>query len=237
MKKLLVLCTIAITSFSLGLSTGMAAVSEAFKREQALLGDLATRHNACKLEVSTWGSYSNASQGIFQSLNPAFASPSIVLLQPTNNAIFLTPATIRLNANTFDPANSITNVVFYTNGVELAEFTTPPYSLAWSKAAVGTYLLTVSAFCASGLVKNSTAVTVRVDNGGSPFLTISALGDGSVAISGNEILGRAYRIQFLPDLTSTNWQTLGTTVSNAPGAFQFIDSPGSPQGFYRTIFP
>ena len=100
---------------------------------------------AVNLEVSASGSYSNASQGIFQSLNPTFGAPTLVLFQPTNNATFLAPATIQLNANTFDPANSITNVTFYTNGVALGEFTAPPYSLAWSNVPVGIY--SVSAQC------------------------------------------------------------------------------------------
>ena len=61
--------------------------------------------------------------------------------------------------------------------------------------------------------------------------------NGSYAISGQDVLSRTYHIQFVPDLQSTNWQTLGTTASNAPGTFQFIDSAGSTQRFYRTVFP
>jgi hypothetical protein len=192
---------------------------------------------AVKLEVSASGSYYNPSQGIFQSLDPTFGAPAIFLFQPTNNAILLAPANIQFNANAFDPANSITNVAFYAGGVKIGQAAAPPYTLVWSNVAVGTYSLTASAFSSSGLVTNSTAVNVLVDNGGSPRLTITALDNGSYAISGQDVLSRTYHIQFVPDLQSTNWQTLGTTASNAPGTFQFIDSAGSTQRFYRTVFP
>jgi hypothetical protein len=192
---------------------------------------------AIKLEVSASGSYSNASQGIFQSLDPTFGAPTLVLLQPTNNASFLAPATIQLNANSFDPANSITNVTFYTNGAALGEFTAPPYSLAWRNVPVGIYSVTARATCSSGLVTNSSIAVVRLDNGGAPRLTISALGLGSYSIGGQDVLSRTYRIQFLPDLQATSWQTLGTATANSSGTFQFIDSVSSTQRVYRTIYP
>jgi hypothetical protein len=192
---------------------------------------------AVKLEVSASGSYYNPSQGIFQSLDTTFGAPAIFLFQPTNNAIFPAPANLQLNANAFDPANSITNVAFYAGGVKIGQAAVPPYTLVWSNVALGTYSLTASAFSSGGLVTNSTAVTVRVDNGGSPRLTITALNNGSYSISGQDVLSRTYHIRFVPNLQSTNWQTLGTTVSNAPGTFQFIDSAGSTQRFYRTVFP
>jgi hypothetical protein len=192
---------------------------------------------AVNLEVSASGSYSNASQGVFQSLDPSFGAPTIVLLQPTNNATFLAPATIQLNANTFDPANSITNVTFYTNGVALGELTAPPYRLAWSKVPVGIYSVSARATTSGGLTTNSGTAVVLVDNGGVPVLTITPLGQGSNAITGQDILGRTYQVQYVTDPQTTNWQTLGTATPNSSGTFQFIDSNAAPQRFYRTVFP
>ena len=192
---------------------------------------------AVKLEVSGSGSYYNPSQGIFQSLNPAVAAPSVVLYQPANTAVFLVPTNLQLSANAFDPANTITNVAFYANGVKLGQTPTPPFSLTWSNVPVGTYALTVSASSSRGLISNVAPASVLVDNGGSPLLTIGPSNNGAIAITGQDALGRAYRIQLLSDVTTTNWQTLGTVVSNGPNAFQFVGTNSSPQGFYRTIFP
>jgi hypothetical protein len=192
---------------------------------------------AVKLEVSASGSYYNPSQGVFQSLDPTFAAPAIFLFQPTNNTIFPASAVLQLGADIFDPANSITNVAFYANAVKIGGASTPPYTLVWSNVAVGAYALTASAFSSNGPVTNSAGVMVLVDNGGSPLLTIAPLTNGAVAIGGKDVLGRAYRIQYVPTANSTNWQTLGIVTSNAPGSFQFIDPAGLPPRFYRSIFP
>jgi hypothetical protein len=64
---------------------------------------------AVKLEVSGSGSYSNASQGIFQSLDGTAGAPGIILFQPTNTTTFGAWPAIQINADTFDPANSVTN--------------------------------------------------------------------------------------------------------------------------------
>ena len=46
-----------------------------------------------------------------------------------------------------------------------------------------------------------------VDNGGAPALTLTPLGEGSNAITGQDILGRTYQVQFVTDPQATNWQT------------------------------
>jgi hypothetical protein len=118
-----------------------------------------------------------------------------------------------LNANAFDPANSITNVTFYTNGVALGAFIVPPYRLAWSNVPVGIYSVSARATMSGGLTTNSGTAVVLVDNGGAPTLTIAPLGQGSNAITGQDILGRTYQVQYVTDPQATNWQTLGTATS------------------------
>jgi hypothetical protein len=192
---------------------------------------------AVKLEVSGSGSYYNASEGIFQSLDGSAGAPGITLFQPTNNTTYGVQPTILLRADTFDPANCITNVQFYANGVQIGQTNAPPYSVLWSNVPGGSYALTARALCSSGLPTNSSVINVQVDNGGSPVLAISPLGNGGYAIAGNDVLGRIYRIQFLTDLTTTNWQVLGAVTSNPSGSFQFIDPTGVPLRFYRSVYP
>jgi len=192
---------------------------------------------AVKLELSGSGSYSNASQGIFQSLDGSAGAPAIVLLQPTNNALFVAPTNIQLNANTFDPANCITNVAYYANSVKIGDAgTLPPYSLTWSNPPAGVYSLTARASCSSGQVTNSSAANVSVI-GASPQLAISALGNGGFAVSGYSIPGQSNRMLFAPDLSGSSWQTLGTAIATPSGIFQFIDTNISAQRFYRSVYP
>jgi Bacterial Ig domain len=192
---------------------------------------------AVKLEVSASGSYYNASQGIFQSLDGTARAPTIVLLQPANNALFTAPTNIQFSASVFDPANCITNVTFFGNGVRVGEAATPPpYSLTWSNPPGGLYSLTARASCKSGWVTTSAAVSVRVI-GPSPNLAISPLSNGTYAISGASIPGRSNRVEFLQGLGITNWQTLGTATATPSGVFQFIDTNGVPQRFYRSAYP
>ena len=109
-----------------------------------------------------------------------------------------------LNANTFDPANSITDVTFFTNGVALGECTSPPYRLAWSNVPVGIYSVSVRATTSGGLTTNSGTAIVLVDNGGAPALTITQLGQGSNTITGQDILGLTDQVQFVTDPQATN---------------------------------
>ena len=80
-------------------------------------------------------------------------------------------------------------------------------------------------------------MTVTVDHGAAPRLHLTALGDGTKLITGGEVLGRSYRLQFLGEPYLTNWQTLGSATGSASGVFQFIDSASGTQRLYRTIFP
>ena len=88
-----------------------------------------------------------------------------------------------------------------------------------------TFTYTIS----DGWVSATGTVTVNViiDNGPSPNLTISNLGNGSYAVSGDGIPNRAYQIQFADTVPPTNWQTLGTATADPLASFSYIDTNGS----------
>ena len=152
---------------------------------------------AVKLEQSPSGTYTNASQGVFQSLNPAVSTPAITLTQPTNNSIFIAPVNLRIYASLFDPAALITNVTFYTNGQVFATDPSPPFTVTWTNPPLGIYSLTATADSVTGLTTNSAPVTITIDNGGKPLLSITPIGTSSNVITGQDILGRVYRLQSL----------------------------------------
>jgi hypothetical protein len=81
-------------------------------------------------------------------------------------------------------------------------------------------------------------VNVSADTGPSRNLTISSLGDGSVAISGTGIPGQTYIIEHTTDMPPTmNWQALSTATADAFGSFVVVDAGGSPRRFYRAVYP
>ena len=190
---------------------------------------------AVKLEVSASGSYYNASQGIFQSLDGTTGAPRIALLQPTNGTVFLAPTNLTLAATTFDPANCITNVAFYANGLLVGQAAGSAQTAVWTNAPAGTYSVVAQAKCQHGQVTNSSPAQIMLV-GNSPTLTISAIGSGVQGL-GDGVPGRVYRIQYLHTLAATNWQTLLTTTSTLAGIFQFTDTGSSTQKFYRAVFP
>ena len=86
-------------------------------------------------------------------------------------------------------------------------------------------------------IAGTVTVNIRTNNGPSPNLTISDLGNGVYAIRGDGIPDRTYRIQFAENASPTNWQLLGTAAADPFGVFQFIDTNGVPQRFYRSVYP
>ena len=112
--------------------------------------------------------------------------------------------------------------VFYTPAPGFTNSDTFAYTISdgWGVAVTGTV-----------------TVNIRIDNGPSSNLTISDLGNGSYAVRGDGIPGRSYRIQFADTAPPTNWLALGTNSADAYGIFQYIDSNGSSQRFYRSVYP
>ena len=191
---------------------------------------------AIKLEQTPSGTYHNLSQGIFQSLNASLTAPQITLLLPTNNTVLITPPAVKLAANELDPAATITNVAFCANAQVLGADPVAPFNLVWTNPPLGIYTITARAECASGLVVTSAPATLTIDNAAHPRLFVTALAKGSNAITGQDGLGRVYRLQYTDTFPATNWQVLGSATSSA-GIFQFIDSATNAQRFYRTVYP
>lgn len=190
-----------------------------------------------KLEVSASGSYYNASQGVFQSLESTFAVPSIVLSQPTNNASGYELADVPIVVSTFDPAGRISRVEFHTDGLKIGESDTAPFSFIWSNAAAGDYSLTATAFFGEGQFTNSNAAALHLAVVPPPVLSITQLGNGSFAIHGQGIAGLNYQFQFTTNLIVPTWQTLGAVTASSSGLFALTNSVTAAPRFYRSVYP
>lgn len=90
------------------------------------------------------------------------ASPTVALTAPSNDAQFAAPASITLTAAAGDTDGTITQVQFFQGTTSLGVDATSPYSVTWSNAPVGVYVLTAVATDNRGAVVTSSAITVRV---------------------------------------------------------------------------
>ena len=90
-------------------------------------------------------------------------TPVVAITSPANNATFVAPASITINANASDDA-SIAKVDFYNGTTLLGSDATNPYSFTWTNVTAGTYTLRAIATDNLGLVSTAASVTVTVSN-------------------------------------------------------------------------
>ncbi|MBF0490603.1 MAG: hypothetical protein HQL15_08325 [Candidatus Omnitrophica bacterium] len=87
--------------------------------------------------------------------------PTVSISSPSNNAYYLSPATITLSANATASYGTISKVEFYNGSKLLGNATKSPYTYTWKNVAVGNYTLTAKVYN-NGLVATSSAVSINV---------------------------------------------------------------------------
>jgi len=104
------------------------------------------------------------------------SGPSVPLTYPTNGASFPAGATLTLVATASDPQGTVTQVEFFQGGTNLLGVATnAPYSVVWSNAPAGSYVLTAQATDSRRAVGVSAAVNVTVTNPAPPALTVDII--------------------------------------------------------------
>ena len=88
--------------------------------------------------------------------------PLVSITAPTNNAVFLSPATIAIGVSTSDSDGTISKVEFFHGGMLLGATTNAPFSFTWSNAVVGDFALTAVATDNGGSRATSSVVNVTV---------------------------------------------------------------------------
>jgi microcystin-dependent protein len=88
---------------------------------------------------------------------------AVALTLPTNNAVFLAPATIPLSATASDQNGIITKVEFDAGPAKIAESANAPYLATWTNVAAGTYFITAKAMDNLGAVTVSLGITIAVN--------------------------------------------------------------------------
>ena len=163
------------------------------------------------------------------------APPTASITSPTNNAPFVAPANLTIEASATDSDGTISRVEFFQGTNKLGQDLTSPYSLTWSNVTAGSYTLTARATDNLGAVTTSAAVSISVSN--SPANPVTML---SLAWVGTDFLfsftsqtGRTYGVEYKDALDGSNWQPL--TNLTGDGAILNITNrnPPSATRYYR----
>jgi hypothetical protein len=171
--------------------------------------------------------------------SPPLAGTDVVLRDPTSGV--KVPITALLT-NDFDAdGDTILFIDVSPNsangGTVMTNRTWVLYTPAPGFTNIDTFTYTITDGLAALPITGTVNVSIRVDDGPSQNLTIIDLGDGRFSIRGDGIPSREYRLQFADDAQGTDWQPLGEAMADLNGIFQFIDLSGSPQRFYRSVYP
>ncbi len=115
--------------------------------------------------------------------------PAVSITAPSNNAAFVTGATIPISVNASDANGSVSKVEFFNGTVKLGEDTTTPYSFSWPNVPAGTYTLTAKATDDQNAVTTSAPVGVSVSANASipPTVSLTSPANNSTSPAGTPI--------------------------------------------------
>ncbi len=160
------------------------------------------------------------------------ALPTVSLSLPPSTATVATAVTLTANA-TASPGATITQVVFFANGVAIgAPATVSPYSVAWTPTVAAATALTAQVTDSAGITTVSNAANVSVTAAPVSSITLSAPSSGTIVTQNSQIFLRAApsfvdtiaaRVEYFIDAVSVGSVTqspynLSYTVTVAPGA-------------------
>jgi hypothetical protein len=166
---------------------------------------------------------------------PPNLPPVINLVQPTNGAAFLAPASIAMVANAYDPDGQIVLVEFFADATLLGAWdplTVPPPEgglplspqLLWTNVPAGDYLLTARATDELGATTVSAPVSIQVNvPAGRPVVNVAAI-DRLAVEATNDFGAFAITRKGDPTLPLTVYYSLSGTASNG---VDYVALPGS----------
>ncbi|MBM3767308.1 MAG: DUF1929 domain-containing protein, partial [Acidobacteria bacterium] len=159
--------------------------------------------------------------GVYNDRN-SVAGPSISIVAPSNNASFVAPACVTIDANATTTQGTVTQVEFYNGATLLNTDTTAPYSFNWANVAAGNYTLTAKAIGSNGTSTTSAPIAIVVTAPVPPSVSITApannasfVAPASVTIDANATTtqGTITQVEFY------NGATLLNTDTTAPYSF------------------
>lgn len=108
-------------------------------------------------------------------------APTVAITSPANNATFLAPASITINANAADADGAVSNVQFFNGTTLLGSDATSPYSFVWTNVSAGTHSISARVTDNNGMTSNSAVVNVIVN---SPPANVTIQAETACAVTG-----------------------------------------------------
>ena len=138
------------------------------------------------------------------------SAPTVTITAPLNNATYMEPANIVLNATAVDANGPITTVEFFNGSTLLATSTTSPYTFNWNNVPAGNYNITAKLTDSAALTAYSTLVkvVVNIDNS-MGFCATSSTGEYS------------YRVEQINGKTVITFHPL-TPIAGCTYAFVYV---------------
>ncbi len=169
--------------------------------------------------------------------------PAVSISDPADGANFLANDNINITADAADTDGSIAKVEFFQGNAKLGESTTSPYSLAWSNAAAGNYVLTARASDDSGATVTSAEVRVFVNGAGGalsgrglfPAASVDLTAEGSTDWAHWGLASPSsfdHKAGVPPQQQISDFTTIGTNITQGSQDYvtEFIWSDGTPTG-------
>ena len=144
--------------------------------------------------------------GIPMQNHPPVLPPTVSIANPVNNAQFTLGAVVGVGITAVASSTNVavTNVNLLANGVALAAFSAPPFTVNWTPAAAGDYSLAAVATDGSGLSATSTPVMIRILAPAGPVtaplaLQINGVGTVRQSFTGSLlVVGQTYTVTARP---------------------------------------
>lgn len=161
------------------------------------------------------------------------AWPTVSITAPTNDATFVAPGTILIEAAATDPDGTITNVQFFLGTELVGAATASPFRVVVTNVAVGNYSVTVAASDNLGLSVTSAPVALVV-TGSSDAVTLrdARVAGGGFVFSFPTQSAWVYTVESSETLTRESWQTV-TNFSGDGTTVTITNAMSAGQRFYR----
>lgn len=160
-------------------------------------------------------------------IDPSSSAPSVSVTSPSSGAALLAGIPTTVQASASDDV-AVSSVQFYVNGVALGTAVTSfPFSVSWTPTVAGSYTFVAIAKDGSGNQTTSVPVTVSVNAGSGPTVSITSPSSGS-----SVALGSGVQINTLASdadgtirqvrLLANGIPIAGATLTTAPYNFNWV---------------
>jgi len=140
--------------------------------------------------------------------------PTVAITSPTNDAVFIAPASITVDATAADADGTVAKVEFFLDGNPLGLSTNSPYTISWLNPVPGPHVLIAQATDDQGTIGQSALINVLVyDSLGHPIVVITSPTNSTVVEGPTNMLVTAFA-SALDAVTNVEFFVDGSSIGN-----------------------